>query len=88
MTNAHDAAGRPWARLSEPMPGDKVELDSGFTCHAAGIVEVKEDPDHPTDLYFDCVDEDGEPQKHLLSGQADDGEHLVGIYHAASAAAA
>ncbi len=72
MTNqTHDKAGRAYAKLSELKPGDKVELDDGFTCHPAGVVILYQ----RNGLYFDCH-EGG----HNLLGQADDGEHCVGVY--------
>lgn len=73
MASTHDTSGRPWAKLSELKEGDKIELDSGFTCHAAGPIEVRADP--KGDLYFPCKE-----GRHMLDGQADDGEHLVGVY--------
>ncbi len=60
-----------WAKLSELKAGDKVILDNGFDCHEAAIVEVKA---HDDGLYFDCKE-----GRHYLAGQADDGEHCVGI---------
>lgn len=76
-----DVNGRAYARLDELKPGDMVELDDGFTCHDAGIVEVKADAAEPDDrLYFDCVDDNGRPQQHHLVGQLDDDGYLVGIY--------
>lgn len=79
-----DVNGRPYARLEQLKPGDMVELDDGFTCHEAGIVEVKEDADEPDDtLYFDCVDDDGRPHRHHLVGQLDDDGFLVGVYSVA-----
>lgn len=73
MTNStHDTNGRPWAKLSELEAHRLVELDGGFTCHKAGPVTLYQDE---VGLYFEC--EDG---RHYVSGQADDGEHCVGIY--------
>lgn len=71
--NTHDKAGRPWAKLSEIKAGELIELDSGFTCARAGQIQVYARASG--ELFFYC--EDG---THLLLGQADDGEHLVGIY--------
>lgn len=68
-----DKNGRPYAKLSELKAGDKIELDAGFSCHGAGVVEIKQNT--LGTLYFEC--EDG---NHRLDGQADDGEHLIGIY--------
>lgn len=83
MSNTCDTYGRPWAKLSGLREGDRIELDDGFTCHDAGIVELKRDDDG---LYFECAGPEDEPDSvdkpchHYLDGQADDGEHLVGIY--------
>ena len=71
-----DINGRPWAKLSELKAGDVVELDSGFTCASAGFRTLKETKDG---LAFDCAE--GEAA-HAIAGQADDGEHCIGIYRA------
>ena len=71
--NTTDRQGRPWAKLSELKVGDIVELDGGFTCQEAGVATVHSDEDEK--LYFICGD-----GRHYLSGQADDGEHCVGVY--------
>jgi hypothetical protein len=71
--NTHSIQGRPWAKLSDLKEGSKIELDSGFTCHKAGVETVH-------------LDEDGKPffkcraGRHALAGQADDGEHCVGVF--------
>lgn len=68
-----DINGRKYAKLSALKVGDKVELDDGFTCHKAGIVEIiKSDIGK---LGFKCS-----AGFHEISGQADDGEHCVGVY--------
>jgi hypothetical protein len=73
MANAtHDKSGRPYARLSELQIGDTVELDSGFTCATDGKAKVGVDERGP---YFICGH-----GHHALKGQADDGEHCVGVY--------
>lgn len=69
----HDASHRPYAKLSELKPGDEIELDDDFTCHKRGIVTIKARTDGV--LYFNC--DEGE---HRLDGQADDGEHCIGVY--------
>lgn len=76
---ASDRNGRPWARLSELKEGQTIELDGGFTCHRAGQVTLHSDPGG---LYFECKD-----GHHYVIGQADDGEHCVGIYPVAAPAA-
>lgn len=72
-TLTHDSEGIQWAKLSELEAGKEVELDSGFTCHAVGKVMVHKDDDGH--LYFECAN-----GRHLFKGQADDGEHCVGVY--------
>jgi hypothetical protein len=64
-------SGRPYLKLSEARQG-LIELDSGFTCRRAGPVMLFKDE---RGLYFHC--DDG---THYLDGQADDGEHCVGVY--------
>lgn len=68
-----DRQGREWAKLSSLRHGDVVIADGGFTCMPAGQRTVYKGEDGC--LYVSCRSGD-----HLLSGQADDGEHLVGIY--------
>lgn len=71
-----DTAGKPYAKLSETKPGDLLVVDAGFTCLKAGAQRrVKQDRDG--ELYIECAD-----GGHTLSGQADDGEHIVGLYRA------
>lgn len=61
-------------KLSEAKPGQKVEIDDGFTCCAAGVVELKRDH---AGIYFSCKE-----GHHYIEGQADDGENCVGIFPA------
>lgn len=70
---SHDKYGQQWAKLSELKAGSMIKLDRGFDCHNPGIVEVKAWKDGR--LYFAC-----EKGQHFLFCQADDGDHLVGIY--------
>lgn len=70
--NTHDKNGRPWAKLSEVKDGNVIELGNGFSCRTAGKARVFS---NGKDLYFDCA-----KGQHFLSGQANDSEHLVGIY--------
>lgn len=72
MPNTHDANGRPGAKLSELKTDDLVELDSSFTCRAAGKARLYTGNGG---LAFECS-----YGWHHLSGQADDGEHYVGVY--------
>lgn len=82
-TLTHDSKGREWAKLSEINEGDMVELDEGFTCVQSGRHTVRFDHDaaqrygKANGLYVDCKD-----GHHFLKGQADDGDHCVGIYKA------
>jgi hypothetical protein len=74
----HDRDGRPYAKLSELKSGDKIELDCGFTCVAASILGhggYRTLFDIGKGLAFACND-----GHHYLAGQADDGEHCVGVY--------
>jgi len=75
----HSTDGRKWARLSQLRPGDTVEIDDGFRCMTAGrhVVEADEDG-----LFLPC--DDG---RHYLAGQADAGEHCIGIWPVAPDAA-
>lgn len=76
MTNqTNDIAGRPYAKLSELKAGDVVELDADFTCRAPGKARLFI---QDGELAFECS-----CGGHILSGQADDGEHCVGIYKTA-----
>jgi hypothetical protein len=68
-----DIKERRYAKLSELKEGDKIELDGDFTCQRKGVHFVHKD-EHGG-LYFNCRE-----GRHLLDGQADDGEHCVGIY--------
>lgn len=81
MTMTHDINGRAYAKLSDlkakvqqPFVPFVVELDAGFTCHKAGKVNINWDT-ASGELYFEC-----DEGRHYIDGQADDGEHLVGIY--------
>jgi len=76
--DGHDNAGRPYAKISELKEGDEIELDSGFTCQRQGVHFVHDDGGR---LYFNCVE-----GRHFLDGQADDGEHCIGIYRAGAVA--
>ena len=71
---SHDSAGVEWARLSQLKPGDKLRTDGGFDCIEDGaVVTVRARSDG--ELYVDCS-EGG----HTLDGQADNGDHLIGMY--------
>lgn len=72
MNSTHDINGHPWAKLSELKAGQEVQLDSGFPCAPKGNHIIQEDK---VGLYFHC--DDG---RHYLRGQADNGEHCVGVY--------
>jgi hypothetical protein len=70
-----DKQGRDYAKLSELRAGDMVQVDGDFTCLEPWTKhEVKASDDG---LYIECGD-----GQHELAGQADDGEHCVGVYRA------
>lgn len=79
-----DKFGRPYAKLSELKAGDWAELDDGFTCAPAGPVLLQ--ADDKGKLYFACCGEHDHDEgieaneRHYVAGQADDGEHCVGVY--------
>lgn len=58
-------------KLSDLQPGDKIKLDSGFTCAPASITEVLQADDG---LYFKCSH-----GRHYLEGQERDDGELEGI---------
>lgn len=68
----HDTNGVEWAKLSELKPYELVKLDGSFTCRSAGKARLSSDAGG---LYFKCSE-----GKHYISGQADDGDHCIGIY--------
>jgi hypothetical protein len=70
--NTHDKNGNPWAKLSELKAGDTVQLDDGFTCVKAGYVTLEAVDGM---LCFHCAE-----GTHAICGQANDGEHCVGVY--------
>ena len=78
---ACDVDGREYARLSRLKAGDRIEADGGFTCMRPGAV-LTVAADARGELYVPCdgPDDDPDPGKHFLCGQADDGDHLVGMY--------
>lgn len=83
--STHSTDGRPWAKLSELKPGDKLKADGGFDCIEEGaILEVKAEDDG--ELYVECDGPDGaypgEGQHHSLEGQLsdEDGDSLVGFW--------
>ena len=67
-----DKSGREYAKLSALNPGDRIELDSGFTCAQPGYHTVFQSDDG---LYFRCTH-----GRHYLKGQCDDNEYCIGIY--------
>lgn len=73
IDNICDRKGRPWAKLSEVKVGDLLEADNGFNCIESNTPHtVCEDHEG---LYIACAE-----GYHFLKGQADDGEHLIGLY--------
>lgn len=67
-----DTNGRPYLKLSEARDKQIIELDDGFTCQLPGQVVLCKDK---LGIYFEC--DDGH---HYIDGQADDGEHCIGMY--------
>jgi len=66
------ALGPARVKLGDIRPGDRIELDGGFDCIAAGIVDVHSDEGG---LYFDC-----RQGRHALARQEDEpGAPLVGV---------
>lgn len=71
----HDTRGRAYLKLSDAKPGQKIICDGGFTC-MDNFETARLARDLTTgDLYFICID-----GTHYISGQADDGEHCIGLY--------
>lgn len=74
VDDTHDSRQREWAKLSELKQGDTVTVDDGFDClrpwtqHQVWV-------DSSNDLFIKC-----DHGYHGLKGQADNGNHLVGIY--------
>lgn len=64
---------KKYLNLNEAQEGQRVILDTGFTCHVGGEVTLHKDALGA--LFFYC-----DSGKHSISGQADDGIHCVGIY--------
>lgn len=63
--------------IDDVLVGDTLVLDDGFTCHDAGPVIIKVDPDREGTeaLYFDCRD-----GRHYIEGQVDNPDGvLVGM---------
>jgi len=75
---SHDIFGREWAKLSETKIGDILSHDDGFDCLGgergldwgkATVIEIN------GELAIPC-----NHGAHFLKGQADDGDHLMGLY--------
>jgi hypothetical protein len=76
--STHDLNGRAYAKLSGVTPGDRVEVDGGFSCMPDGSVHTIHCDDG--DLYVECG-----CGRHSLDGQiGDDGDTLIGLYPAAT----
>lgn len=72
-----DSRGRPYARLSQLKPGDKLEFDDGFTCIPDGATR-KVRVGTADALYVTC-----RLGRHYLDGQlVSDGDACIGVYHA------
>jgi len=77
MPTTHDTSGRPYAKLSELMPGSRVVVDDGFTCMTAWRERTVWFRDGGLELRCKC---DG----HLLEPQGNGNAGiLIGVYHAA-----
>ena len=77
--STHSKDGRPWAKLSELEPRDKIIADGGFDCIAENaVLEVKVNTSG--ELYVDCKSHGG----HALDGQLseDNNDSLVGFWRA------
>lgn len=68
-----DIKGRPYLKLSEAKPGQKIICDGGFTC--VNAFETARLGDNNGRLFFLCKD-----GMHFIDGQAVDGEHCIGLY--------
>lgn len=75
MSMTTDKSGRPYAKLSELKVGDVLVADDGFGCLKAGAKRDVRKQTETGELFIVCVD-----GCHILDGQADDGEHLIGLY--------
>lgn len=68
----HNKSGQEYAKLSETVVGMTLYMDSGFTCMCQGPHKVL--VGSLGDLYVSC-----DEGNHLLSGQCDECDHMVGI---------
>jgi hypothetical protein len=74
-THSHSTNGHEWARLSVLKAGDKIRTDDGFTCGINNkTLEVFADE---RGAFVRC-----DEGRHYLDGQADDGDHLIGMWPA------
>ena len=70
----HDTNGVPYARIDKIKAGDKVRIDSGFTCAPEGEHLVCDDGDGP---YIVCSE-----GSHVLDGQVERASGImIGVYH-------
>lgn len=72
-----DKTGRHYAKLNDLKPGDRVQVDDGFTCIPLWS-EKEVRADQSGDLWIKC-----RRGQHYLDGQLDyngDTDALVGIY--------
>src|SRR5581483_12175137 len=69
-----DTDGKPWAKLSQVKAGDFLIADGGFPCIKQGA-RLQVQADGAGDLFVPCAE-----GPHLLDGQADDGETIIGLY--------
>lgn len=75
--STHSKDGREWAKLSMLKTGDKVTLDSGFTCGIAGLT-LEVTIDEKSGPWVTC-----RSGRHFLDANiADESDHLVGVWPA------
>lgn len=79
MNAGRSTDGREWARLSRTKIGDTLVADAGFECLPPGEHQVV--ANDTGRLAVRCSH-----GLHFLDGQADDGDHLIGLWPRAVAA--
>jgi hypothetical protein len=75
-----DTNGRSYKLSTDLHPGDKVEVDAGFTCMKPGDLKEVKCGHNQDDFYIECSEE-----RHYLGGQLDyrdNTDALIGIYPA------
>lgn len=72
-SETHNSDGVEYAKLADLKEGDRVNVDSGFTCRRPGWATVRKITRKGTP-YIAC-----RRGKHFLDGRCDDGIHCIGI---------